>query len=335
MRIAPPRRNDQHRSGMHAPCPIPDNDERKELVRLCRAGRLYELEEWISDGKPLDISSSTKRGRQKRLLEIAVNVGLHSLVELIAKHDPSQSSKDAALAHAVSNRRLDLAEVLLANGADPKSVPLADVLVTWEPQITRFVLDHGADSVSGRPFAEAFGAKVRTALRAFVEYKRTHSELAPQLQEQLDCALRHFCYEGDLKWMSLLLWAGGDPRSRGPCLYKEYTEDPECYTSAMEEATQLRQDIQEEEKKLEQLNKSVDDWERAERCGSGKRLVVFQGGPAPSSAPVGLDARAPNQFPGLASADHSMASKPGVWEEIVLWNSSDQHDTDDASHRLL
>ncbi|HVR26562.1 MAG TPA: hypothetical protein VMU26_24955 [Candidatus Polarisedimenticolia bacterium] len=36
--------------------------------------------------------------------------------------------------------------------------------------------------------------------------------------------------------MSLLMWAGGDPRSRGPCLYEEYTEDPECYTSRLEEA---------------------------------------------------------------------------------------------------
>jgi hypothetical protein len=30
------------------------------------------------------------------------------------------------------------------------------------------------------------------------------------------------------------MWAGGDPR--GPCMGKEYTEDPECYTSALEEA---------------------------------------------------------------------------------------------------
>lgn len=57
-----------------------------------------------------------------------------------------------------------------------------------------------------------------------------------QLQEQLDCALRHFCGKGDLKWVSLLIWAGGDPRSRGPCLQKDYTEDPECNTSGLEEA---------------------------------------------------------------------------------------------------
>ena len=212
------------------------DNEAKELVRLCRAGRLYEIERWINDGKSLDISAATKRGRPRSLLEIAVETGFHSIVDLIAKHEGSQSAKDAALGDAVSSRRMDLVELLLANGADIKSIPLTDVLLTWEPTLIRFFLDHGANPVDGRPFAEAFGAKVRTALRPFVECKQAHPELSAALQEQLDCALRHFCGEGDLKWVSLLMWAGGDPRSRGPCLEKEYTEDPECYTSGLEEA---------------------------------------------------------------------------------------------------
>ena len=211
-------------------------DRSKELVALCRTGKLYEIEKWIADGKSLDISALKKRGRQATLIEIAVETGFHSLVELIAKHEPSQSAKDAALSKAVELRRLDLVEVLLANGADIKSVPLADVLFTWEPKLIRFFLDHGADVLDGRPFAEAFGGKIRTALRPFVDYKKAHPEIAAQLQEQLDCALRHFCGEGDLKWVSLLMWAGGDPRSSGPCLQKDYTEDPECYTSGLEEA---------------------------------------------------------------------------------------------------
>lgn len=211
-------------------------NDAKELVRLCRAGRLYEIEKWIADGRSLDISEAIKRGRQRSLLEIAVEVGFHSLVELIAKHETSQSAKDAALGDAVSSRRLDLVDLLLDNGADIKAVPLADVLLTWEPKLIRFFLDHGADPLKGRPFAEAFGARVRTALRPFVDYKRQHPELTEQLQEQLDCALRHFCGEGNLKWVCLLMWAGGNPRSRGPCLEKEYTEDPECFTSGLEEA---------------------------------------------------------------------------------------------------
>ena len=211
-------------------------NDAKELIKMCRAGRLYEIEKWIAEGRSVDISDAKKRGRQKGLLEIAVEVGFHSLVELIAKNETSQSAKSSALYAAVSSRRLDLVELLLANGADIKAVRLADVLLTWEPRLIRLFLDHGADSLEGRPFAEAFGAKVRTALRPFLDYKQAHPELATQLQEQLDCALRYFCGEGDLKWVSLLMWAGGDPRSRGPCLRKECTEDPECYTSGLQEA---------------------------------------------------------------------------------------------------
>ena len=213
-----------------------DAVQAKALIALCRAGKLYEIEKWIAVGKSLDISAAIKRGRQRSLLEIAVETGIHSLVQLIAKNEAGQSAKDAALVAAVPSCRLDLVELLLASGADIKSVPFVDVLLTWEPRLIQFFLDHGADPVAERPFAEAFRAKVRTALRPFIEYRQAHPELAPQLQEQLDCALRHFCGEGDLKWVNLLMWAGGNPRSRGPCLGKEYTEDPECYTSGLEEA---------------------------------------------------------------------------------------------------
>jgi hypothetical protein len=121
-------------------------------------------------------------------------------VELIAMRESSQSSKNAALATAVSMRRLDLVQLLFGNGADIKSVPLADVLLGWEPKIIRFFLDHGADVVTGSPFAIAFGATVRTALRPFIEYRQAHPEIATELHSQLDCALRHFCGEADLKW---------------------------------------------------------------------------------------------------------------------------------------
>jgi hypothetical protein len=34
--------------------------------------------------------------------------------------------------------------------------------------------------------------------------------------------LRKFAYEGDLKWVSLLMWAGANPRSRGIMLGDEH-----------------------------------------------------------------------------------------------------------------
>ena len=246
-------------------------NEAKNLVAMCRAGRLHDIERWIADGKPLDTSAAIKRGRPRPLLEIAVETGFHSMVELIAKNETDQSAKDTALGVAVSSRRLDLVELLHTNGAQIRAVPFADVLLTWEPTLIGFFVSHGADLQEGRPFAEAFAAKVRTALRPYLDCRRLYPELAAQLQEQLDCALRHFCGEGDMKWVSLLMWAGGNPRSKGPCWGKDYTDDPECYTSGLEEAARAENlDVLKKLKpdpKTDDLSRILDGaaiWERRE-----------------------------------------------------------------------
>jgi hypothetical protein len=50
-------------------------------------------------------------------------------------------------------------------------------------------------------------------------------------------ALRQFCQEGNLKWVSLLMWAGANPRSRGPALDDaDHIEDAEWHTTALAEA---------------------------------------------------------------------------------------------------
>ena len=207
-------------------------EDTNELVNLCRTGQLYEIEKWIADGKPLDIPA-----KYGSLLQVAVQTRFHSLIALIAKHESDQSSKNAALADAVSLRRLDFIQLLVENGAEVKSVPFSDVLLEWNPHIFRFFLACGADAVEGSPFAVAFSNKIRTALGPFVELKRSRPELSAALQEQVDCALRYFCGKGDMKWISLMLWAGANPRSRGPNLDKDYTNDPECFTTALREGS--------------------------------------------------------------------------------------------------
>jgi hypothetical protein len=209
--------------------------EPKELLGHVRAGRLYDIERWILDGRPLELPVG-RNGRKKSLLQAAAETGFHSLVELVVKHESSQESKDAALNEALSQKRLDLIELLVANGARPAAVPFADVLLIWEPKIIEYFITHGADLVRESPFAEAFGAKVRTALRPFKECNRDHPELAEALQEQVDCALRYFCAKADLLWVNLLIWAGGNVRSKGPCWSVDYTNDPECHTTGLSEA---------------------------------------------------------------------------------------------------
>ena len=46
-------------------------------------------------------------------------------------------------------------------------------------------------------------------------------------------ALRQFCQEGNLKWISLLMWAGANPQSRGPALDDvAHIDDPEWHATA-------------------------------------------------------------------------------------------------------
>src|SRR5437867_2860844 len=186
-------------------------EESQKIIKHCQNGQLYDIRNWIASGKSLRMPPEIK----KTILSVAIKTGFHSLDETIASYE-TQEAKNQGLADAVSQKRLDLVELLVASGAELKAIPFSDVLLCWEPRIIHFFLDNGADVITGSPFALAFGAKVRTALRPFLECKRRCPGLASDLQEQADRALRKVAHDGDLKWVSLLMWAGANPRSRGP-----------------------------------------------------------------------------------------------------------------------
>jgi hypothetical protein len=123
-------------------------EDAKVLLGLCRAGKLYGIERWIASGKPIRMPSKGI----KTPLQIAIDLGFHSLIELLIRNEDSQEAKSRALLQAVERKRLDLIEMLVSYGADVRSVPLADVLLSWEPRIIRLFLDSGADAVTGAPF---------------------------------------------------------------------------------------------------------------------------------------------------------------------------------------
>ncbi len=207
-------------------------EESKALLAICRAGKLYDVERWIASGKSICTPPSIK----KAPLQVAVDTGFHSLVELLARNEPRQEQKDRALQEAVDSKRLDMVEALVGNGARIQAVLLVDVLLTWDRELMQFFFDRGADPVTGNPFLVAFHNKVQRALRPFVDYKKAHPEFADALQAQADRALRHFASQADLKWISLMMWAGANPRSLGPDLDDKYADDPDCHTTALREA---------------------------------------------------------------------------------------------------
>ena len=83
---------------------------------------------------------------------------------------------------------------------------------SWDPVIMEYFIEQGADVETGNPLAFALSYKIRTVLGVF----KRHKDRFPSFQEQANIALRHNCKEGNLKWISLLLWVGADPDAKGP-----------------------------------------------------------------------------------------------------------------------
>lgn len=59
---------------------------------------------------------SLSPGIEEAPLEIAVENGFHSLVLLLARNETSTKTKNGALAEVVALKRLELVELLLAQG---------------------------------------------------------------------------------------------------------------------------------------------------------------------------------------------------------------------------
>ncbi len=199
---------------------------------MCKAGRVFEVQDWIASGKPVNPPTPEKGIRRKRPLEVAIGRGIYSLVQVLLEagvdlDDPGYN----ALRHALFERRLDLIKLLVSHGVDINSVAMILVFESWDPKIIEYFIEQGADVETGNPLATALSWKIRTALGVFKRHKHRY----PSFQEQLNIALRYHCKEGNLKWVSLMLWAGADPYAKGPDS-PDKEPDPDKNISALEYA---------------------------------------------------------------------------------------------------
>ena len=207
-------------------------DEIKPLLEMCKAGKVFEVQDWIAAGKPVNPPLPEKGTRRKRPLEVAIDRGIHSLVQVLLEagadlDDPGYN----ALQHAVFERRLDLIKLLVNHGVDIHSVGMILIFESWEPKIMEYFIEQGADVETESPLATALCWKIRTALGVFKRHKHRY----PSFQEQVNIALRHHCREGNLKWVSLMLWAGADPYTKG-LESPDEEHDPDGDISALEYA---------------------------------------------------------------------------------------------------
>lgn len=220
--------------------PKPPRDEAAEhLLRLCREGRLFELQAWVADGKPLTVPTCYRQTP----LRVALETGFHSLIAFLLQHETSQPAKDAALREAVWSNRPGLIALALEHGASVHAVPFQEVIETWDRPVAALFLSHGADPVTNGPFARAFKQRVKAGLGIYLDCLRARPDLADALQAQSDMALRQACQDEDVKWVSLLRWLGASPRSKGLStddLDHDVAEDPDYQQSALQIACSSR-----------------------------------------------------------------------------------------------
>lgn len=184
------------------------------LHQLCRTGRLYDVERWVQEDKPLQLAEGvTVKGRRlTSALEIAIEDGNHALVLLLLcnGYDPNLEPR-CPLDRVLRSRRWDLLDLLLEWGADPLRVDLGDLLDSYNPEVWRQFQALGIDLSAGHALAAALA--YHTSNKPLFGFAKQQREQNPRIQKALNVALVHHAREGNLKGVQLCLWAGADPHT--------------------------------------------------------------------------------------------------------------------------
>lgn len=196
-----------------------DPNQLSQLHQLCRQGRLYEVERWLREDRPLQLAEGRPSGRRRwsSALEIALENGNQALVLLLLcnGYDPSRE-RHSPLDRVLRDGRLDLLDVLLDWGADPHRVDLSELFGTYDSDLFDRFRELGVDLTEGHAMAAALG--YHTSNKPLFGYAKRHRRRDPRIQTELDIALAHHTGEGNEKGVSLCLWAGADPHAPVPSL---------------------------------------------------------------------------------------------------------------------
>jgi hypothetical protein len=212
-----------------------DPTELADLLRLCRAGRIYEVERWIQDGRPVHAASYRSRGnkRIKSALEIAIETNQYDLALLLLCNGfPADCDDESLLVRALDDRQSEFFELLLSWGADPLRVDPYTVLDTYDADLYERFWRLGLDLTRNHALARVLAR--HSSNRPAYGWARRHRE-EPRIARQLAIALLQAVVENREQAVALLVWAGADPRKPVPDLRysSEDVEEDDVWSTAM------------------------------------------------------------------------------------------------------
>jgi hypothetical protein len=201
-------------------------DDLRGLHHMCREGRLYDVERWVREGKPLQVvpEAIRKGTRSKTALQVALETGQHSLALLLLRSGYRlELERYAALDKALEARRWDLFDLLIEWGADLKRADVYTVLNTYNVQLYERFRAAGYDLTERHEMGSILGHGTRNwPLLGFVKRHRTED---PRLQTEINIALGYHVREGNERGVNLCLWAGADPHAPAPNPSSSYSDD--------------------------------------------------------------------------------------------------------------
>jgi len=189
----------------------------RPLHQLCREGRLYDIERWIADGKPLQLApEAVRKGtRPKTALQIAIETGQHSLATLLLRNGYRlELERYAPLDLALQSRRWDLFDLLLDWGGDLRSVDVYTVLDTYNSDLYERFRASGYDLTERHEMGSILGHG--TSNRPLLGFVKRHRAEDPKIQRELNIALGYHVREANERGVALCLWAGADPHAPAP-----------------------------------------------------------------------------------------------------------------------
>ena len=211
-----------HRPLAHSP------EDVRPLHQLCREGRFYDVERWIADGKPLQLTPEAlpKGARPKTALQIALETGQHSLATLLLQNGYRlELERYTPLDLALRSRRWDLFDLLLDWGGDIRNVDVYTVLETYNSDLYERFRASGYDLTEHHAMGSILGHS--TSNRPLLGFVKRHRAEDPRIQRELNIALGDHAREGNERGVALCLWAGADPHAPAPNPDLGITEDVE------------------------------------------------------------------------------------------------------------